>query len=65
MNEAEEKASGNEPLSDATNDKGPTEQLRDEAKSDAGRLVPEESGVPGAQKQGNEEIKDEQGPNTE
>jgi hypothetical protein len=46
-------------------DKGPTEKLRDDAKSDAGELVPEESAVPGAQKPGNEEIKEEQQPNTE
>jgi hypothetical protein len=46
-------------------DKGPTEKLRDDAKSDAGKIVPEESGVPGAQRPDNEEIKDEQGPNTE
>jgi hypothetical protein len=46
-------------------DKGPTEELRDEAKSDAGELVPEQSGVPGVQKPDNEEIKEEKGPNTE
>lgn len=46
-------------------DKGPTEKLHDDAKSDAGELVPEESGIPGAQKPGNEEIKDEKKPNTE
>jgi hypothetical protein len=53
------------PPSDRTNEKGPTEKLRDNAKEDTGKLVPEESGVPGAQKPGNEEIKDEKGPNTE
>jgi hypothetical protein len=52
------------PKSD-TDDKGPTEQLRDDAKSDAGELVPEEAGVPGAQKPDNEDIKDETNPNTE
>jgi hypothetical protein len=46
-------------------DKGPTEKLRDDAKSDAGKLMPEELEVPGAQKPDNEEIKDETGPNTE
>jgi hypothetical protein len=49
----------------AGDDKGPTEELRDEAKSDAGELVPEQSGVPGVQKPDNEEIKEEKGPNTE
>ena len=46
-------------------DKGPTEKLRDDEKSESGVLVPRESGVPGAQKPDNEEIKDEQGLNTE
>ncbi len=46
-------------------DKGPNETLLDDAKADAGALVPEESGVPGAQKPDNEEIKEEKGPNTE
>jgi hypothetical protein len=46
-------------------DKGPTEKLKDDAKSDAGELVPEEAGVPGMQKPGDEEIKDEKNPNTE
>jgi hypothetical protein len=46
-------------------EKGPTEKLRDEAKSDKGELMPEESEVPGAQKPGNQEIKHETGPNTE
>ena len=64
MSEGEAKAKHNEPPSDAMDDKGPTEKLRDDAKSDAGKLVPE-SGVPGAQKPNNEEIKDEKGPNTE
>ena len=53
------------PWSDAKDGKGPTEKLRDEAKSAAGELVPEESGVPGAQNPDSEEIKDEKGPNTE
>ena len=46
-------------------EKGPTEKLRDDAKADAGELVPEESGVPGTQKPDNEEIKNEKGLNTE
>jgi hypothetical protein len=46
-------------------DKGPTEKLRDDAKSEAGELVPGESGVPGAQKPASEEIKEEKGFNTE
>jgi hypothetical protein len=53
------------PSSDAKNDKGPTETLRDDAKSAAGGLVPEESGVPGAQNPDSEEIKGEKGPNTD
>jgi len=53
------------PSSDARDGKGPTEKLRDDAKSAAGELVPEESGVPGAQNPDGEEIKDEKGPNTE
>jgi hypothetical protein len=47
------------------NDKGPTEKLRDDEKADAGELVPGEAGLPGAQKPGSEEIKDEKRPNTE
>jgi hypothetical protein len=46
-------------------DKGPTEKMRDEAKSEDERVVTEEAGVPGAQKPGDEEIKDEKKPNTE
>ena len=46
-------------------DKGPTEKLDDDAKADAGELVPEETGVPGIQKPGKEEIKEERQPNTE
>jgi hypothetical protein len=53
------------PASVAIEDKGPTEKLRDDAKSETGKLVPEESGVPGAQKPDHEEIKDEKAPNTE
>ena len=46
-------------------DKGPTEKLRDDAKSDAGELVPDQEGVPGVEKPDNEEIKNEKGLNTE
>jgi hypothetical protein len=46
-------------------DKGPTEKLRDDAKSDQVELMPEETEVPGAQRPGDQEIKDEKGPNTE
>jgi hypothetical protein len=52
-------------LGNAQDDKGPTEKLRDEAKSDAGESATEDSRLPGAQKPDNEEIKDEKGPNTE
>ena len=64
MNETE----GQQPSTNNTeqiDDKGPTETLRDDAKSDAGKLMPEETAVPGVQKPGNEEIKEERGPNTE
>lgn len=46
-------------------DKGPTEKLREDARSDQGELMPEETEVPGAQRPGDQEIKDEKGPNTE
>jgi hypothetical protein len=46
-------------------EKGPTEELRDEEKSAAGELVPGEQGVPGAQKSDSEGIKNEEGLNTE
>jgi hypothetical protein len=46
-------------------EKGPTEDLRDDEKADAGELVPGEQGVPGAQKPDNEKIKNEKGLNTE
>ena len=45
-------------------EKGPTETLRDQAKSEAERLTPGTE-VPGAQDPDSEEIKDEKGPNTE
>ncbi len=45
-------------------EKGPTEKLRDQEKSQAEQLVPGTE-VPGAQSPDSEEIKDEKGPNTE
>jgi hypothetical protein len=49
-----------EPESDSANNEiGPTEKLREHDKSD------QELSVPGAQNPESEEIKDEQGPNTE
>jgi hypothetical protein len=45
-------------------EKGPTEKLRDQEKSEAEQLVPGTE-VPGAQNPASEEIKDEKGPNTE
>jgi hypothetical protein len=45
-------------------DKGPTEKLRDEAKTEAEQLTPGTE-IPGAQDPDSEEIKDEKGPNTE
>jgi len=49
---------------DSEDEKGPTEKLRDQEKSEAEQLVPETE-VPGAQDPDNEDIKDEKGPNTE
>jgi hypothetical protein len=46
-------------------DEGPTEKLRDDEKSESGEMVPGTEGVPGAQKPGNADIKDEKGLNTE
>lgn len=62
-NDGQQTAASDNELVEA--DKGPTEKLRDDEKSDTGALVPGEEGVPGAQKPGNEEIKDEKGLNTE
>jgi hypothetical protein len=45
-------------------EKGPTEKLREQEKSQAEQLVPGTE-VPGAQNPDSEEIKDEKGPNTE
>jgi hypothetical protein len=53
-------AEDKQPASDSANNKlGPTEKLREHDKSD------QELSVPGAQNPASEEIKDEQGPNTE
>jgi hypothetical protein len=49
---------------ESSDDKGPTEKLRDQEKSEAEQLVPGTE-IPGAQDPDNEEIKDEKGPNTE
>ena len=62
-NEGQERAGNDNEQIEA--DKGPTEKLRDDEKLDSGESVPEESGVPGAQKPDNEEIKGEKSPNTE
>jgi hypothetical protein len=54
------KASSDEPQTDsANNELGPTEKLRERESSAA------ELSVPGVQDPNNEEIKDEQNPNTE
>ena len=45
-------------------EKGPTEKLRDQEKSQAEQLVPGTE-VPGVQNPDSEEIKDEKRPNTE
>ena len=62
MNEQEEqqRAKDNEPTGDSGNNEiGPTEKLREPDKSEG------ELSVPGAQNPESEEIKDQQGPNTE
>jgi hypothetical protein len=61
-NEMNQQGQGSEdqPASDsANNEVGPTEKLREHDKSE------QELSVPGAQNPASEEIKDEQGPNTE
>ena len=60
MNQQVQGSEEKQPASDsAKNEVGPTEKLREHDKSD------QELSVPGAQNPANEEIKDEQGPNTE
>lgn len=60
MNQQRQGSEDKEPASDsANNEVGPTEKLREHDKSD------QELSVPGVQNPASEEIKDEQGPNTE
>jgi hypothetical protein len=61
MSEQEERqANDTEPTGDSGNNEvGPTEKLREHDKSEG------ELSVPGSQNPASEEIKDEQGPNTE
>ncbi len=60
MNEEQQAADDNEPISDAANNEvGPTEKLREPDKSEG------DFSAPGAQDPANEEIKEEKGPNTE
>ena len=54
----------NENEAQAESEKGPTEKLRDQDKSEAEQLTPGMQ-TPGAQDPDNEEIKNEKGPNTE
>ena len=59
-NEMNQQGQGKQPTSDSANNEiGPTEKLREHDKSD------QELSVPGAQNPASEEIKVEQGPNTE
>ena len=58
--QAQPKPENQQPAEDSANNEiGPTEKLREHDKSD------QELSVPGAQNPESEEIKDEQGPNTE
>ena len=60
MNQQSQGSEEKQPASDsANNEVGPTEKLHEHDKSD------QELSVPGAQNPASEEIKDEQGPNTE
>ena len=60
MNQQGQGSEEKQPASDsANNEVGPTEKLREHDKPD------QELSVPGAQNPASEEIKDEQGPNTE
>jgi hypothetical protein len=63
--EGQKPAPTNDPVTENEAEKGPTEKLRDEEKAETGSRVPGEEGVPGVQKPGNEDIKDEKGLNTE
>ena len=62
-NEGHQKARTNDEQK-IEDEKGPTEKLRDQEKSQAEQLVPGTE-VPGAQNPDSEEIKDEKGPNSE
>jgi len=62
-NEAHQRARNNDEQK-IEDEKGPTEKLRDQEKSQAEQLVPGTE-VPGAQNPDSEEIKDEKRPNTE
>ncbi len=62
-NEAHQRARNNDEQK-IEDEKGPTEKLRDQEKSQAEQLVPGTE-VPGAQNPNSEEIKDEKRPNTE
>jgi hypothetical protein len=62
-NEGQQKARNNDEQR-TEDEKGPTEKLRDQAKSESKHLVPGTE-VPGAQNPESEEIKDETNPNTE
>ena len=65
-NEAQRRARENEQerSGEGIENKGPTEQLRDNEKTNAGTLVPGTE-VPGAQNPESQEIKRETNPNTE
>jgi len=54
----------NETNIEKTEDEGPTEKLREQAKPQAEHLVPG-AGVPGVQKPETQELKEETNPNTE
>lgn len=62
-NEAHQRAR-NDNEQQIDDEKGPTEKLRDQEKSQAEQLVPGTE-VPGAQNPESEEIKDEKSPNSE
>jgi hypothetical protein len=57
-----DKREAQQPVREA--DKGPSEKLQDQAKSESGQLVPG-TDLPGAQNPSSVEIKDETNPNTE
>ena len=69
-NEALGRAPDNQPSpkketnTEKTEEQGPTEKLRDQAKPQSEHLVPG-AGVPGVQKPDTQELKEETNPNTE